>query len=378
MKLSYISRGKLGNSSTIEIPSIRVNSKNLTNVVNGDVIVHTVRTGPNVIGGTFKLVHSGIASAPISVNASEEDIQRAIRHIDKRITVSKSGTNDQGLAKWVITFPRFLGNVPLLSVASDTLTGFGATVNVETLQDGDALRDVITISAFDHGHSGKGGSLHSTSKGYVTVLPDNDEATIVVPTAKLSALEDVPYPITGIVVVDVDLKLSGSISVSLSAENGDVLPSHLSGTLSIVNEKLSHVTYLNKHDWHGHDVISISILDGATRQLPIKVNAVNDAPVVEGPESLETYEDIGVLVPGVAILDTDGIILKWTVLVPNGKVTFNTVARYHCRYIVGSSAGGKNLTIEGSIKSLERSCESHDIRSRSTLEWGRCNINVCR
>ena len=38
-------------------------------------------------------------------------------------------------------------------------------------------------------------------------------------------------------------------------------------------------------------------------------------------------------------------------LVPNGK-TFNTVARYHCRYIVGSSAGGKNLTIEGSIKSL--------------------------
>ena len=81
-----------------------------------------------------------------------------------KIAVSKSGTNDQGLAKWVITFPGFLGNVPLLSVASDTLTGFGATVNVETLQDGDALRDVITISAFDHGHSGKGGSLHSTSK----------------------------------------------------------------------------------------------------------------------------------------------------------------------------------------------------------------------
>ena len=62
------------------------------------------------------------------------------------------------------------------------------------------------------------------------------------------------------------------------------------------------MTYLNKHDWHGHDVISISILDGATRQLPIKVSSVNDAPVIEGPESLETYEDIGVLVPGVTIL----------------------------------------------------------------------------
>ena len=50
-----------------------------------------------------------------------------------------------------------------------------------------------------------------------------------------------------------------------------------------------------------------------SKQLPIKVSSVNDAPVIEGPESLETYEDIGVLVPGVTILDTDGIILKWTI-----------------------------------------------------------------
>ena len=45
--------------------------------------MHTLRTGPNIIGGNFKLVHSGITSAPISVNAGEEDMRRALSRIDK-------------------------------------------------------------------------------------------------------------------------------------------------------------------------------------------------------------------------------------------------------------------------------------------------------
>ena len=75
------------------------------------------------------------------------------------------------------------------------------------------------------------------------------------------ASEDVPYPIEGIEVVDVDLLLSGAIHVSLSATNGGVIPKAISGPLIVVNEKLRLITYLSKEHWNGHDVISISILD---------------------------------------------------------------------------------------------------------------------
>jgi hypothetical protein len=93
--------------------------------------------------------------------------------------------------------------------------------------------------------------------------------------------------------------------------------------LNVVNEKLRLITYLSKEHWNGHDVISISILDGITKQMPIKVLSINDHPTIVAPQSLNTNEDIGVLVPGIDIADPDGVILKWTIFVSNGKSYWN-------------------------------------------------------
>jgi hypothetical protein len=352
VRATYLDIGKKGNSSMIAIPKISIHSKSLTNVVNGDVVVNVIRTGPNLIGGTFQLTQHGITTVAISATAGEGEFLNALKKFDTKITISKSGTDDQGSAKWVVTFPGFLGNVPLLTASTNMLSGVGAAIAVETLQEGYALHDRLTLSVTDFGHSGKGGVLTHSVEAFVTVLPDDDETSITVPSRKLVASEDVPYPIEGIEVVDVDLLLSGAMHVSLSAANGGVIPKAISGTLNVVNEKLRLITYLSKEHWNGHDVISISILDGITKQMPIKVLSINDHPTIVAPQSLNTNEDIGVLVPGIDIADPDGVILKWTIFVSNGKVNFNTVSRFHCRYIVGSSAGGKNLTIECSVKSL--------------------------
>ena len=211
----------------IAIPKISIHSKSLTNVVNGDVVVNVIRTGPNLIGGTFQLTQHGITTVAISATAGESEFLNALKKFDTKITISKSGTDDQGSAKWVVTFPGFLGNVPLLTAGTNMLSGVGAAIAVETLQEGYALHDRLTLSVTDFGHSGKGGVLTHSVEAFVTVLPDDDETSITVPSRKLVASEDVPYPIEGIEVVDVDLLLSGAIMLVCQLQMGRYTESHI-------------------------------------------------------------------------------------------------------------------------------------------------------
>jgi hypothetical protein len=81
VRATYLDIGKKGNSSMIAIPKISIHSKSLTNVVNGDVVVNVIRTGPNLIGGTFQLTQHGITTVAISATAGEGEFFKCIEEI---------------------------------------------------------------------------------------------------------------------------------------------------------------------------------------------------------------------------------------------------------------------------------------------------------
>ena len=218
----------------------------------------------------------------------------------------------------------------------------------------------LTVLANDGGASGSGGALTATETVTLNMAAVNDAPVITVPAA-VGVTEDVASPITGITFADVDAA-GASVVVTFSVPSGTLAASAaggvavagsgtgvltLTGSIAAINAFVaaSGVTFTTLANATADVTLTVTIDDqgntgsgGAltdTRLVTLAVTAVNDAPVLSLPATVQVVEDIPSPVTGITVSDVDAganqIQLRF--LSPSGTM---------------SAASGLGVTVAGS------------------------------
>ncbi|MEA5616700.1 FG-GAP-like repeat-containing protein, partial [Cronbergia sp. UHCC 0137] len=194
-------------------------------------------------------------------------------------------------------------NITNISTSSFTIAaGFTtATLNVEavldTILDDNETVQINILSGSDYVLS------DNSSASLIIIDKKNESPAIAVPSTQ-TVNEDTNLILTGINITDADVG-TGSLQVSLSATNGTINLSDttgltfnsgsnnsktmtFTGSLTDINIAIDDLVYLGDLNFNGSDTVSISVDDlgntgsgGSltdTQNIPIIINAVNDAP----------------------------------------------------------------------------------------------------
>jgi ELWxxDGT repeat protein len=218
-----------------------------------------------------------------------------------------------------------------------------------------------------------------------------------------AATEDVDLPLQGFDVRDVDASSSGVLSLTISAEVGNVLVivpgfnltpatgfksrAQINGTLDELRTALATLTYRSKENFNGMDAVRFEVVDnhgGAAEQsMPLLVQAVNDAPVVniEG-KNLTVAEDTVLDVIGVSVLDVDVSdtatlsIVEATVSANHGEVMLASTNNLVLELIAGDLLqGSKQLKFRGAV--VQVNIALHVLQYIGFSDWhGRDTINI--
>ncbi|WP_167010632.1 Ig-like domain-containing protein [Comamonas sp. Tr-654] len=213
------------------------------------------------------------------------------------------------------------------------------------------------------------GSLNSNVVSRsVTITAVNDSPVINAP-GNVTVTEDTPTPITGIVFSDVDSSsgtvtftvasgtITGTTGVSGITMGGTGSTLTLSGTLASLNAYIAagNLKYIPEPDSITSVTLGIS-LDTAsvstdTRNLTIDITAVNDAPTISTPVSINVTEDVPKSLAGITFFDVDAGTGSVTVIfsVASGDGTFTATASSG---VTISNSGTNVITLEGSIADI--------------------------
>ncbi|WP_119680974.1 DUF4347 domain-containing protein [Indioceanicola profundi] len=174
----------------------------------------------------------------------------------------------------------------------------------------------------------------ATAAIVTSVTAVNDAPTISAP-ASITVTEDVAVGITGLSIADVDADPnSGTFTITLSVDGGSLQANStggvtvvgsgsgsltLSGTLSDLNAYLAanspaRVNYLPVANDTAARTLTVHVNDGGntggpaeTAQITVALNitAVNDAPTVTAPPSIDLTEDVPRTLTGISFADVD-------------------------------------------------------------------------
>ncbi|MGE0757009.1 MAG: matrixin family metalloprotease, partial [Pirellulaceae bacterium] len=160
--------------------------------------------------------------------------------------------------------------------------------------------------------------------------PRNDPPVIAAPQS-LTGVEDTMLAVTSVSVDDFDAG-TGAMRLSLEASHGSLTLGNTAGvvfesgsngahslslraSLADINSALSGLSYVADPNFHGSDVITVTVDDlgnagpggpkSATRAMLLTVTAVNDAPEFTVPGPQATDEDVPLLLAGVQVQDVD-------------------------------------------------------------------------
>lgn len=237
--------------------------------------------------------------------------------------------------------------------------------------------DTIAITVSDNGFSGSGGAMPGNGSISITVLPINDAPTVVVPGAQ-SGSEDVPLPISGISVGDVEVAAAGAeILVTITAQQGTIsfttvdpaavvtdggtATVTITGTLAAVNNTLATLVYQGNLNYFGTDTIEIEADDqglaGApgglttTQTIAITLASINDAPVIADPGLLSTAEDTP-LVFSLSVTDVDADPGEVTVALLVFQGTLTLAQTTGLTFLAGDGSGDNSVTIRGRLADI--------------------------
>ncbi|PPK99484.1 gliding motility-associated C-terminal domain-containing protein [Parapedobacter indicus] len=207
----------------------------------------------------------------------------------------------------------------------------------------------------------------------VEVTAVNDAPVITAPVA-ITVTEDIETALTGISVADVDAG-SGNVTVTLSVPSGSLSATSgggvtiggttsaltLSGTIADVNAFIaaSNVTYTTALNTAGNVTLTVEIDDngntgtGAAQQdsetVTLQVTAVNDAPVITAPATIDVDEDVSSALTGISFADVDAEsgTITVTLSVPSGSLSATSGG--------GVTLGGtaSALTLTGTIADVD-------------------------
>jgi hypothetical protein len=139
----------------------------------------------------------------------------------------------------------------------------------------------------------------------VGIAQANDPPSIQLP-ASPSLTEDLPAMISGITVSDPE---DGTLTVSLAADSGSVVPDLVVGTPAQINTALAALEYTPAEDYSGPAAIDISVADDPHFVLDQLVFTIDPAvPAFSLPPVPPGTEDQDVVIDGISLSDVDGLI----------------------------------------------------------------------
>jgi len=310
----------------------------------------TFSNGVSLSGGQLR-VPAGVTSFTVTLPTTNDTVLEANETV--RLTVggtSGGGTildNDDVLTSDSVTIPEdtsATGNVLTNDVIASgtTVTSFTVSGVSSSFTAGNtaSITGVGTLTIGSNGDytftpvTNYNGSVpiatYTTSTGNsntlsITVDPVNDAPVNTVP-ATLAATEDVPLPISGLFVNDVDGNLattqlsvvSGVLNVllyggaTISAGGNNTATLTLSGSQADINTTLATLSYSSVSNFNGTDTLTVVSKDSAgtplsdTDTVRINVASVNDAPFAT-PSTSSGDEDTNIAVALTGI-DIDGTI----------------------------------------------------------------------
>ncbi|WP_372502122.1 cadherin-like domain-containing protein [Tistrella mobilis] len=320
-------------------------------------------------------------TAPASIDVTE-DTETALTGIS--ISDVDAGTGDV-----TVTFTVGEGELAATSTADVTvggtataltLTGTVADINafisgsgLTFTPDAEASGDVtLTIDVDDGGNTGSGGAKTDTATVTLSVSAVNDAPELTAPPS-ISVTEDVETALTGISISDLDAG-SNDVTVTLDVTTGTLSATSgsgvtvggtatsltLTGTVTAINAFIaaSGVGYTTAANATADVTLTVTVDDGGnsgsggaqtdTATVTLDVTAVNDAPEITAPASIDVTEDTETALTGISISDVDA---------GTGEVTVTfTVGEGELAAISGSgvTVGGTAtaLTLTGTVADI--------------------------
>ncbi|MFD2641623.1 DUF4347 domain-containing protein [Pseudomonas japonica] len=201
----------------------------------------------------------------------------------------------------------------------------------------------------------------------VTITAVNDAPVISAPT-NVSVTEDTLSPVTGIILSDVDSS-SGTLTLTVGAGtlsgvsasgvtvNGTGSALTLSGTLTAINNFIAAGSLKYTPALNSNTSVTLGLsLDTTsvgtdTRNLTLDITAVNDAPAISSPVSINVTEDVATSMAGITFSDVDAGSGSVRVIfsVANGNGTFSATASSG---VTISNDGTNAITLEGTVADI--------------------------
>ncbi|CAM9522837.1 unnamed protein product, partial [Hapterophycus canaliculatus] len=117
--------------------------------VGADVQIATVQDG-NVIGGDFRLGFDGYTTSSIPYDATASELGLALTDMPSidSVNVSRVGPDHQGGFNWTVTFTSDNqdGDLPLLTLETNGITGTETAVEVFSVEDGSYLDGFVNVT----------------------------------------------------------------------------------------------------------------------------------------------------------------------------------------------------------------------------------------
>ncbi|MEG0009603.1 MAG: type I secretion C-terminal target domain-containing protein, partial [Aeromonas sp.] len=369
--------------------------------------------GPEV-NGTIHVDISPVNDAPINVlptdpQVAQEDQPFVIKGLqvqdvdagsgDMKVTLSvEHGTLNIPAGSGVTVVGNGTGSL----VLSGSLDAINALLNGGLTYQGNPDyhgSDNLTMVTNDNGNTGSGGALSDTDVLPIEVQPVNDAPVNVLPSDPQVAQEDQPFVIHGLQVSDVDAG-SSPLTVTLSvlhgtlnlvAGNGVTVTGNgtgslvLSGSQDAINALLNGgVTYQGEQDFNGQDALTMVTNDNGstgnggaqsdTDVLPIEVEAVNDAPVNQAPDTMQVKEDGALSLSGISVKDVDAgsAPMSMVLRVEHGVLTLLGAAGA----VNVQGAGTNEITLVGSLADLNALINGQLHYEPAKDFWGQDNLTI--
>jgi hypothetical protein len=324
-----------------------------------------------------------VVTMPLSINVTEDvltaltgisfaDVDAGVGAVTATFSVGSgtlTGTDRPG----VTVTGSGTGTLTLLGSIAD-INGFIADSELQFQTALNSTSDVtLVVDIDDNGNTGSGGNEFYAQALILAVTAVNDAPVVSVPSS-ISVTEDVASSVTGISFSDADAGGS-SVTATLSVASGTLAATSaagvtvggtssaltLTGTIANINAFIgaSNVTFTTASNVTSDVTLTAGINDGGNSgsggaqtdsdTVTLQVAAVNDAPVVTPPLSINVNEDVVTALTGISFADVDagsGTVTA-TFSVGSGTLTGTTGSGVT---VTGSGSG--TLTLSGSIADI--------------------------
>ncbi|SDM00491.1 DUF4347 domain-containing protein, partial [Pseudomonas indica] len=220
-----------------------------------------------------------------------------------------------------------------------------------------------------------GTSDSNTATKTVSVTATNDAPVITAPASRI-VTEDVASALTGISFSDVDAG-SSSVTVTFSVPSGSLSATSgggvivggtssaltLTGSIANINAFIaaSNLTFTTAANATSNVTLTVGINDGGntgsggaqtdSRTVTLQVAAVNDAPVINAPASINVNEDVATALTGISVSDVDAgsSPVTATLSVGSGVLIFNGSEAGSSLALVGVTLSELNTFLSGGL-----------------------------